>query len=167
MMIRTASIEDAAEISRVESLCFPEKEACSLDNFKERLSVYPNHFHVLVCNGKIISFVNGFVTDMEDLTDDMFSNPTMHNESGKWQMIFGVATLPDFQRKGYATELLAYTIQKAIEEHRKGIVLTCKKEKIHFYEAAGFKLEHLSVSNHGGAEWFQMRYQIKNEESQP
>lgn len=36
---------------------------------------------------KLISFVDGMVTDEPNLTDEMYENATMHNENGAWQMI--------------------------------------------------------------------------------
>ncbi len=36
-------------------------------------------------------FVDGFVTDEPDLTDEMYENAAMHNENGTWQMIFLVS----------------------------------------------------------------------------
>ena len=35
-----------------------------------------------------LAFVDGFVTDAPDRTDEMYENACMHNESGAWQMIF-------------------------------------------------------------------------------
>ena len=42
---------------------------------------------------KLIAFVDGFVTDEADLTDEMYEKAAMHNEDGAWQMIFGVNML--------------------------------------------------------------------------
>lgn len=33
---------------------------------------------------KLIAFVDGFVTDEADLTDEMYEKADMHNESGAW-----------------------------------------------------------------------------------
>ena len=51
-------------------------------------------------------FVDGFVTDESDLTDEMYKNAAMHDENGAWQMIFGVNTLPDYRKHGYAGKLI-------------------------------------------------------------
>ena len=56
--------------------------------------------------GKLIAFVDGFVTDESDLTDEMYKNAAMHDENGAWQMIFGVNTLPDYRKHGYAGKLI-------------------------------------------------------------
>ena len=37
---------------------------------------------------KLIAFVDGFVTDEQNLTDEMYENASLHNENGAWQMIF-------------------------------------------------------------------------------
>ena len=37
---------------------------------------------------KLIAFVDGFVTDEETLTDEMFHDASLHNPNGAWQLIF-------------------------------------------------------------------------------
>ena len=41
-------------------------------------------------------------------------------------MIFGVNTLPDYRRRGYAARLIEALIADAKEQGRRGVVLTCK-----------------------------------------
>ena len=106
---------------------------------------------------KLISFVDGFVTDQPDLTDEMYENVAMHNENGAWQMIFGVNTLPEYRRHGYAGTLLRRAIDDAKQQGRKGLVLTCKERLIGFYAQFGFVDEGVSVSTHGDVVWHQMR----------
>ena len=48
-------------------------------------------------------------------------------------------------------------IKLAKDEGRKGLVLTCKKNLISFYEKFGFQNEGISSSEHGGVQWYQMR----------
>ena len=55
---------------------------------------------------RLVSFVDGFVTDAADLTDEMYAKAELHQEDGAWQMIFGVNTLPAYRKHGYAGELL-------------------------------------------------------------
>ena len=155
--IRTASIADLDEISQLEASCFPEAEAATKETFRWRLNAYPSHFWVLEQDGKIISFINGPVTEEQDLMDEMYEDPAFCKENGKWQMVFGVVTHPFFQHQGCASRLMNQFILHAKEEGKSGIVLTCKKEKISFYEQFGFKNEGLSTSTHGGVPWYQMR----------
>lgn len=100
MNIRTASIQDIEEISAIENECFPPEQACTREQFQQRLTYYPEHFWLLEKDGEIISFVDGFCTDEETLTDEMYEKAEMHNEAGKVQMIFGVNTLPAYRKKG-------------------------------------------------------------------
>ena len=37
----------------------------------------------------------------------------MHNENGAWQMIFGVNTLPDYRKHGYAAQLICRAVDDA------------------------------------------------------
>ena len=54
---------------------------------------------------KLIAFVDGMVTNQEDLTDEMYEKAEMHDEKGDWQMIFGVNTLPSYRKHGTANHL--------------------------------------------------------------
>ena len=157
MKIRCATIEDLDRITEVEALCFSPAEAASKASFEGRLTVYPNHFWVSEVDDEIVGFVNGFVTDEEDLTDEMFADANMHNEKGAWQMIFGVDTIPEYQRRGIAEQVLNKVVEVAKVEGRKGLVLTCKEHMLHYYAKFGFINEGVSGSEHGGALWYQMR----------
>ena len=104
--------------------------------------------------------VNGSLSNEEDLRDEMFHDTALHDPNGRWQMIFGVATHPAHQRKGYAGMLLETAIRQCREEipqGREGLVLTCKEAKLQYYAKFGFVNEGISSSEHGGAAWYQMR----------
>ena len=158
MNIRHATKHDISAISEVEAKCFPPSEAASEKAFTGRIENYGNHFWLMYENDKLIAFVDGFVTDESDLTDEMFADATMHNENGAWQMIFGVNTLPEYRNNGYASELLRRAIDEAKEQGRKGVVLTCKDKLLPFYARLGFVDEGITdKSTHGNAVWHQMR----------
>lgn len=157
MKIRMATMEDLEAIAAIELRCFPIEEATTEEDFKERLTVYPNHFWVMEDKGKIISFVNGLVTDESILQDKMFEDTKMHDENGKWQMIFGVNTIPEYRRQGCAEAIINRVISDSRVQGRKGLVLTCKEKLLHYYEKFGFKNEGMSQSTHGGAVWYDMR----------
>ena len=40
----------------------------------------------------------------------MYAKAQLHNESGAWQMIFGVNTIPAYRKHGYAGELIICAI---------------------------------------------------------
>ena len=149
-MIRKGTIEDAEILSKVEATCFPPNEAATSKEIQERLNVYANHFLLLFEEEQLISFLDGFCTNQRDLTDEMYSDASMHDEDGDWQMIFGLNTLPDYQRKGYAAKIMNAMIHMARQEKRKGLVLTCKDRLVPYYSKFGFKNEGVSSSVHGG-----------------
>lgn len=158
MIIRHAAMEDIASIAAVEAACFPPAEAATMSAFVERVRYYGNHFWLLFDGGRLISFVDGFVTDEPDLTDEMYENAAMHNENGAWQMLFGVNTLPAYRRRGYAGTLLRRAIDDARAQGRLGLVLTCKERLVPYYAKFGFLDEGISEkSTHGNVRWHQMR----------
>ena len=158
MDIRRATKHDISAISEVEAKCFPPSEAASKKAFTQRIENYGNHFWLMYENDKLIAFVDGFVTDESDLTDEMFADAAMHDEKGAWQMIFGVNTLPEYRNNGYASELLRRAVDEAREQGRKGVVLTCKDKLLPFYARLGFVDEGVTdKSTHGNAVWHQMR----------
>lgn len=160
MKIRKATIQDLKAVTEVEARCFPEAEAAKESSFEDRLSVYPDYFWLLFDEDKLVGFVNGMVTDEPDLSDEMFADAGMHQEHGAWQMIFGVATIPEYQRQGCAEQILRQVIADARMQGRKGLVLTCKDRLIHYYAKFGFKNEGISKSVHGNAVWYQMRLEF-------
>lgn len=157
MQIRTANIHDLDAVAALELECFPAAEAASKESFRARLEAFGNHFWLLFDGEKLVSMVNGMVTDEPDLTDEMFHDAGMHNPRGKWQMVFGVDTLPEYRGQGCAESVLNRAISDSKEQGRAGMVLTCKDALVHYYAKFGFQMEGLSSSEHGGAVWYQMR----------
>ena len=162
MNIRYATMADLDDIASVESVCFPVLEAATKEEFEQRIKYFGNHFWLMFDEGKLIAFVDGFVTDEANLTDEMYENASMHNENGAWQMIFGVNTLPEYRRCGYAKELIKKAILDARKQNRKGLVLTCKESLVPYYSKFGFVDEGITdKSTHGNVLWHQMRLDFK------
>lgn len=157
MTIRTATAADLRAVTELEAACFPAAEAATEADFAQRLAAYPHHFWLLEENGRLISFIDGLVTDEPILRDEMYENAALHNEQGAWQMIFGVNTSPAYRRQGCAGRLMEQVIADARAQGRKGCVLTCKAALVHYYEKFGYVSEGRSDSTHGGAEWYDMR----------
>ena len=164
MKIKYATTADITAIAAVEAECFPPAEAATEEEFIERVKYYGNHFWLMYEDGKLIAFVDGFVTDEPDLTDEMYAHASMHDENGAWQMIFGVNTLPAYRRNGYAGKLLKRAITDAKNQGRKGVVLTCKEKLLHYYAKFGFEKEGISQSVHGNVVWYQMRLRFDQKE---
>lgn len=162
MVIRKAKQSDLDELARIESLCFPQGQAACKEDFRDRLCSFPDHF-MIMCDeyGKVVSFINGFTTDLCDLTDEMYEKAYMHNENGAWQMVFGLCTLPDYRQRGFAQRLLNEFIRAARIQGRKGVVLTCKQQLIRYYEKFGFVNEGVTQNSViGGVQWYQMRIRL-------
>ena len=158
LKIRTARMADLEAISAVEAECFPAAEAATAAEFRQRLMYYADHFWLMFEEDRLISFVDGFVTDLPDLTDKMYEKASMHDEKGAWQMIFGVNTIPSHRGRGYAGKLIKRAISEARTQGRRGLVLTCKDALVPYYAKFGFRDEGISEkSTHGNAVWHQMR----------
>ena len=61
--IRYATMADLDDIASVESECFPVLEAATKEEFEQRIKYFGNHFWLMFDEGKLIAFVDGFVTD--------------------------------------------------------------------------------------------------------
>ncbi|MGN1410116.1 MAG: GNAT family N-acetyltransferase [Eubacteriales bacterium] len=157
MTIRHAKYSDLDSLSEIEAASYPAAEGASRESISDRLLTFPSHFW-LMCEGeKILGFINGMTTDLPDLSDEMYENAGMHDENGRWQMIFSVVTSPEYRGRGVASRLMEQVISDVRGQKRLGIVLTCKEKLIPFYSRFGFASEGLSSSVHGNAQWYQMR----------
>ena len=158
VIIRTAVMEDLDAIAALEAECFPAAEAATKEEFSQRLSHYADHFWLMFEDGALISFVDGFVTDCPDLTDEMYADAALHDENGAWQMIFGVNTRPSHRGRGCAGRLIEQAVADARTQGRKGLVLTCTDALVSYYARFGFVDEGISEnSTHGNVVWHQMR----------
>lgn len=173
MLIRHATLNDLPAIAAVEAACFPAAEAASADALRERLMAYPDCFWLMIddaaddakataaraatVDGRLVAFINGFVTDSPDLSDDMYADAAQHDPHGAWQMVFGVDTAPEYRHCGYASALMRRVIEDARQAGRAGLVLTCKDRLVGFYARLGYADEGISESTHGNVVWHQMR----------
>lgn len=160
MEIRTATMNDLLAIVEVEKMCFPPNQAATEKGLKERLEVYPNHFWMLENDVELIGFIDGMATNSPTINDDMFTDASLHEENGEWQAIFGVNTAPKYRKCGYAAQIMEKLILDAKNQGRRGCILTCKKELIHYYEKFGYKNEGVSRSILGGVVWYDMRLEF-------
>ena len=160
LLIRNAELSDLDTLTALEELCFPPAEAASRDSFSLRLKRFPDCFWLAVSDENVVAMINGMPTNSCDLTDDMYSGASHYSPSGDWLMIFGVATHPQLQKHGAASQLMDHVIEQMRKQKRKGIVLTCKKELLPFYSRFGFVSEGISDSTHGNTAWYQMRLRL-------
>ena len=163
MIIRKAKIIDLEQLVMIEQESFPVSEVASKQVICDRINTFSNHFYVIEDNNEIVAFVNGIVSNERNLVDEMYKNTSLHNENGRWIIIFGVATKANYRKQGYAKTLLKEVINDAKKEKRQGLVLACKEELIPFYSSLGFVNEGISQSKHGNEIWYSMRITFNNE----
>ena len=156
VIIRMANVDDIDAMVKLEKMCFPIAEAASKDVIKERFATFPQCFLVAQLNDQIVGFVNGCMSNESLLVDSLYENTSLHDEKGIYQCVFGLDVHPDYRGHKIATLLMEHFISLAKARHKKGVVLTCKKHLLAFYQSLGF--QHLGVSNstHGGSEWNDM-----------
>lgn len=154
--IRRVSIEDLDAVSDVESNCFPVTEAATKTSLEQRIKTFPESFFVVEFDGKIIGFINGCITNEVTIYDELFSDANLHLPNGDYQAIFGLDVIPDYRNQGIAAQLMNYMIEVSKLAGRKGVILTCKEELIHYYSKFDFKNKGISKSEHGGSLWYDM-----------
>jgi len=163
IIIRQAALADLDAVTELERQCFPAAEAARRDTFSLRLRSFPECFWLGKSGGKIAVMINGMTTESRDLVDEMYEDTAFYSANGAWLMLFGVATHPAHQNHGSASRLMNHVIEEMKRKGKCGIVLTCKKELLPFYQRFGFVSEGVSDSVHGGAVWYQMRLDFEQE----
>lgn len=163
-IIRRATVDDLDIVTDLEARCFLPAEAASRERFAERLAVFARHFWIYEIEGKPIGFINGMVVNEKTIEDRLYADAHLHREDGRYQSIFGLAVLPEYQRNGYAAELMQVLIAEAKLEGRAGLILDCKDFRIPYYSKFGYRLLGQSVSEHGGAVWYDMILELEPHE---
>lgn len=145
-------------VARVEAVCFPPAEAAPEAALCQRAAAFPDSFLVArrKDTGEIIGFINGSCTDDETISDEMFEDITLHRPDGAYQAIFGLDVLPEYRHQGVAKALMNALIDRARQQNRAGLILTCKEHLLQFYGSFGYVNGGVSKSVHGGAVWYDM-----------
>ena len=154
--IRFVEPRDLDAVTHVEALCFPREEAATKEAFATRIAIFPESFLIAQDDCQIVGIINGCCTTSPILDDALYEPNCPHNKNYAWQTIFGLAVLPEYQHQGIAHALISNMIALSRNRKKAGIILTCKQEKISFYEAFGFQCRGISESSQGGAIWYDM-----------
>ena len=154
--IRKATIEDLDKIVNVEINCFPRGQAATKESFEKRLKVSDYTFFVAESEGEIVGIINGAIVNENTIYDELYENINLHNPNGRYQSIFGLAVISEYRNQGIAAKLMNYLIELSRMVDKKGLVLTCKKELVRYYEKFGYKNQGISKSVHGNVVWYDM-----------
>lgn len=159
LRIRRAVLEDLDGVTKVETAAFPVAEAATEDSFKWRLEHLGDSFLVAeLPDGQdvyqIVGLIDARPMDGERLTDELFENGGV--VAGENQAIMGLAVMPEYQAMGIGSRLMGDFINGMKSSGYGHILLTCKEEKITYYERFGYENLGVSASVHGGARWYDM-----------
>jgi ribosomal protein S18 acetylase RimI-like enzyme len=161
-MIRRVQPRDLDECYVVEIAGFPPEEAASKETIQLRIDTFPQGFLVAEFDGRVVGMVNGAATNKDDISDEELKQLIGHDADGRNMVIFALAVLPEFQKQGIAKQLMLKFIEEAKQNKKEKVMLMCKHYLVAYYEGLGFTHAGLSKSTHGGAEWHEMRYSLKN-----
>ncbi|XME04524.1 GNAT family N-acetyltransferase (plasmid) [Lachnospiraceae bacterium C1.1] len=155
---RTMKAEEADRVAEIEQICFPPNEACTEKHMKERINVAQNLFLLAIDkkNNRIAGFINSIASNEGSFRDEFFTDYRTHLPEGENVMILGVDVLPEYRNQGLARKMMEIYKQRATEEGRKRIVLTCLDAKVEMYSKFGFKDLGMSASEWGGEKWHEM-----------
>lgn len=156
LTVRPAKPEDLDRCAEVEAACFPPEQAASREAIRSRIAAYPETFLVGEQNGSLVGYAMGPVIDAPVIADEMFADASCHHPGAPYQSVFSLAVHPDFQRRGYGRVLLEALIERARQDGRRGVILTCREEKLAYYRSFGFQNQGVSASIHGGVVWYDM-----------
>jgi ribosomal protein S18 acetylase RimI-like enzyme len=161
MIIRNVLPKDLDECYLVEISGFPPEEAATRETIKLRIDTFPQGFFVAEVEGRVISILNSAATNKDDISDEELKQLIGHNPNGKNLVIFALAVLPEFQKRGFANQLMSRFVEDARQRKKGNVLLMCKQHLIAYYERMGFAHIGLSRSTHGGAEWHEMRLALE------
>lgn len=156
MKIRSVCIEDLDRCYEIETTAYSGDEAASKEKIAKRITTYPQGFIVLEHNNRVCGFINSGACQHVELSDEEFKEMIGHDESGKHIVIMSVVVDPQYQRLGFARELMLDFIERMKSLGKQDIFLMCQTELVDMYAAFGFKYMGESKSDHGGLAWHEM-----------
>lgn len=147
----------------IEHLGFSPEEAASETAMQERIERISDSF-IIATNERDnpIGYVVGPVIPERYLYDELFEKTVSNPQHGGYQSILSLVVDPSYHNFGIASKLLSELAVVSRRRKRVGIILTCLKELVPFYEKNGYKLEGLSDSKHAGETWYNMVFDLES-----
>lgn len=139
---RKATMEDVRELARIRSifLCANRKvESEAVRSEKERANF--SYFERALADDSFVAWLavdNGAIVGTSGLCF-WSAPPSMDNLDGRTAYIMNIYTIPDYRKKGIASELLNRIVQEAIERGYHTITLNATSMGRPLYERYGFK----------------------------
>ena len=160
VIIRNVIEKDLERCHLIESTAYAGDEAATREKIAVRIQRYPAGFIVMEVDGIVVGFINGGATIDVQLSDSAFKELVGHDSNGPHVVIMSVAVHPDFQRRGYASQLMSDFIRRMQDMHKQSIHLVCQAHLIAFYESFGYQVIGESAANYGGLSWHDMRLDL-------
>lgn len=154
--LRHVQASDLEQLVRIEKECFPQEEAATEAAFAQRIQLIPDTFIVAENAGELWGYINGPVIARPYITDDLFEEIKANPKRGGFQSVLGLAVCNKARGQGIAKRLMEKWEERAQQNGREGITLTCKEDLVVFYEKLGFANCGRSASQHGGVVWYDM-----------
>lgn len=156
--LRQVHSDEAEAAAKIEAICFPPSEACTLPIMRERVALAGDSFLVAIDRetNQMIGFINGLCTNEWNLRDELFTDTSLHDPKGSNVMICSVSVLPEYRKQGIAREMMREFLHRQQAMGKKQAVLTCVPGKVKMYEKFGFTDRGESESTWGGEQWHEM-----------
>ena len=87
IVIRPAAPTDLKAVTAIEAACFPAAEAATEESFRQRLAAFTYSFLIAEKDGRPIGFINGCVTNKDELTDDLYESTALHDDDAPNVMV--------------------------------------------------------------------------------
>ncbi len=159
VLVRQVRKKDLDGCYKVESRCYTV-EGATKERIAKRIGLFPQGFLVAEINGRIVGIIDSGSTDKDDIADEELKDMVGHDPEGKNIIIFSLAVLPEFQKKGISKLLMTKFIAVSKELQKDKILLICKENLIEYYRNFGFAYAGKSRSKHGGFEWHELHLQL-------
>ena len=159
VLVRQVTKKDLNGCHEVESRCYTV-EGATRERIAKRIELFPQGFLVAEINGRVVGIINSCSTDKEDIADEELKEMVGHEPEGKNIIIFSLAVLPEFRKKGISKLLMTKFMAVSKELQKDRILLICKENLIEYYRNFGFAHAGKSKSKHGGFEWHELRLQL-------
>lgn len=118
--IRNVLPKDLDECYLVETSGFPPEEAATRETIRLRIETFPQGFLVAEINGRVVGILNSAATDKDDISDEELKQLIGHHPHGKNLIVFALAVLPEFQKRGIASKLMSRFIEGRSTPAEKG-----------------------------------------------